>query len=517
MLTRIRLKNFKAWRDSGDIRLAPLTVLFGTNSAGKTSIPQLLLLLKQTAESSDRQRALQLGDSRTLVDVGTYDDIVRGHDVSRPLELSLAWSLESELTVHDPVSKAEYAGDELAFSAVLGADERHQPYTQSFRYELKRRGALSLDVEVSARPDSEQSGHKAAQNGQKAAPHGKKKEFVLSSSTYELIRHQGRAWPLPPPLRFYGFPEEVQAYYQNAAFTADLVLELERMLKSLFYVGPLREYPRRLYLWSGEVPEHVGVRGDRAVESLLASGERAFNWRAKQRTKSLHELVAERLSSMGLIHEFTVEPLGKHRKEYEVLVRTAPNLPLVKLTDVGFGLSQILPVIVECFYVPRRSIVIFEQPEIHLHPRVQADLADLFVDAIRAREDGVPRDCQFIIESHSEHFLRRLQRRIAEEELSQADAALYFVRAGDTGAEIEALEVDDYGNIANWPSDFFGDEMADLVARTEAQARRMQARSAASAATPSRCATATRNAQKAARGARQPKKAARKKKRAGPR
>lgn len=76
MLTGLRVRNLKVWRDSGEVRLAPLTVLFGANSAGKTSIPQLLLLLKQTAESPDRQRALQLGDSRTLVDLGTYGDAV---------------------------------------------------------------------------------------------------------------------------------------------------------------------------------------------------------------------------------------------------------------------------------------------------------------------------------------------------------------------------------------------------------------------------------------------------------
>jgi predicted ATPase len=131
-------------------------------------------------------------------------------------------------------------------------------------------------------------------------------------------------------------------------------------------------------------------------------------------------------------------------------------------------------VIVESFYVPRRSIVIFEYPEAFLHPRVQAALADLFVDALHAREDGAPRDCQFIIESHSEHFLRRLQRRIAEEELSKDAAALYFVHTEGASARIEELDVDDYGNIRNWPESFFGDEMADLVARTEAQARRMQ-------------------------------------------
>lgn len=118
------------------------------------------------------------------------------------------------------------------------------------------------------------------------------------------------------------------------------------------------------------------------------------------------------------------------------------------------------------------EIVIFEPPEIHLHPRVQADLADLFVDAIRAREDGSPRNCQFIVESHSEHLLRRLQPRIAEEELSPEHAALYFVHTEGATTRIEPREVDPFGNISNWPDGFFGDEMADLVARSEAQARR---------------------------------------------
>jgi predicted ATPase len=461
MLTKLRLRNFKAWRDSGHIRLAPLTVLFGTNSAGKTSIPQLLLLLKQTAESPDRQRALQLGDGRTLVDAGTFDDIIHGHDVDLPLQLDLEWSLESRLNVTDPLSNASFEGDRIAFSATIRGDKRHQPVTENLRYALKRAdGHTSLDLALARQSVSGASSKMA---------------FDLTSDAYNLVRHQGRAWPLPEPVRFYGFPDEVPARYQNAAFAADLVLELERMLRSVFYVGPLREYPKRLYLWSGELPEHVGVRGDRAVEAILAGADRWFNWIPKQKTKPLPALVAERLRVMGLIQDFQVKGLGQHRKEYEVLVRTHPKLPEVKLTDVGFGVSQVLPVIVEVFYVPRRSIVIFEQPEIHLHPRVQADLADLFVDAIRAREHSSPRDCQFIIESHSEHFLRRLQRRIAEEALSKEDAALYFVDTVGSSAQIRELDVDDYGNIKNWPDSFFGDEMADLVARTQAQAKRMQA------------------------------------------
>lgn len=464
MLTKLRVQNFKAWKDSGEIRLAPLTVLFGNNSAGKTSIPQLLLLLKQTAESPDRQRALQLGDSRTLVDAGTYEDLVHGHDVSQPVEFTVGWSLEQNLSIRDPLQNSDYSGNSLEFSARLEADGSRQPRTASFRYELRRDEQPIVDLVVGRKMGSKK--------------HRKKPEFELSSTKYSLTRHTGRAWALPEPLRFYGFPDEVAAYYQNAAFASDFVLEFERVLKSVFYVGPLREYPKRLYLWSGEVPDHVGVKGERAVEAILAARDRPFNLKERGKTKPLQQLVAERLKAMGLIHDFQVKPLGQHRKEYEVLVRTGPRQPEVKLTDVGFGVSQVLPVIVECFYVPRRSIVIFEQPEIHLHPRVQADLADLFVDAIRAREGGASRGCQFIVESHSEHFLRRLQRRIAEEELPRDNAALYFVDTEDGSARIKALDVDDYGNIKNWPDGFFGDEMAEIVARMEAQARRMQRREA---------------------------------------
>jgi predicted ATPase len=452
MLSRLRFKNFKAWPDSGDITLAPLTVLFGTNSAGKTSIPQLLLMLKQTAASPDRQRALQLGDSRSLVELGAYDDIVYRHDVRKPLDIELEWTTAEPLEIQDSVSGVEYSGDRFGFQVGIQGDMRRQPIVKSFRYELATDSGRVLDVAMRRV--------------------GSGKKFELTSSHYELVRHPGRAVALPEPKRFYGFPDEVTAYYKNAAFTSDLVLALEKQLAGVYYVGPLRDYPSRLYLWSGEIPEHVGIKGEKAVEAILAGQDRAFTLRAGERKKTLPEIVASRLRAMGLIKDFRVSPVGKHRKEYEVLVKTHAGMPDVKLTDVGFGVSQVLPVVVECFYVPPRSVVILEQPEIHLHPRVQAELADLFIDAIRARENGEPRGCQFIIESHSEHFLRRLQRRIAEGAVSADDTALYFVHTQHGRARLEKLDIDTFGNIRNWPPEFFGDEIADLVARTRAQSSR---------------------------------------------
>jgi predicted ATPase len=119
-----------------------------------------------------------------------------------------------------------------------------------------------------------------------------------------------------------------------------------------------------------------------------------------------------------------------------------------------------------------------EQPEIHLHPRVQAELADVFISAVQSRQKDGPRNVQLIVESHSEAFLMRLQRRIAEDLIRPEDVAVYFVRQTPSGVDLEALKLDMFGEIENWPEDFFGDEMSEIVARTTAAvSRRQKARS----------------------------------------
>ena len=93
--------------------------------------------------------------------------------------------------------------------------------------------------------------------------------------------------------------------------------------------------------------------------------------------------------------------------------------------------------------------------------------ADIFIDTMKNR------NVQIILESHSEHLLRRLQRRVAEEQLTNQDTALYFCQTNNRGiSEITALKLDRYGNINNWPDGFFGDELGELAAMTEAGMRR---------------------------------------------
>lgn len=456
MLTSLRIQNFKAWRDTEEIRLAPLTVFFGGNSAGKSSIGHLLLALKQTALSTDRHRALHLGDGKSLIDLGTFEDCLLNHDTEQALRFTLEWTLSETLSVMNPLKKEMdvFVGDMLSLTVELGADKTGQPEVTLMEYILW----------------SSEEEEKNDDDALKILFKKSKTRFSLTSENYSLTRSKGAPWPLDAPEKFYRISDKSRSRFQNAAFLSDFALATEDMLARFFYLGPLREHPKRIYQWAGDTPEDVGFKGEYAIPALLAakSKGRKLNRGATGRYHMFDEFIAAWLTDLKLIHGFSVKPLAEGRKEYEVLIKTHASASDVALTDVGFGVSQVLPALVETFYCPAGSIVWMEQPEIHLHPQVQAELADVFISGIQAREEGKPRGVQLIVESHSEHFLNRLQRRVAEEKISPDDVAIYFCSNGGSGAELELLELNEEGEIENWPENFFGDEMGDLTARTVA-------------------------------------------------
>lgn len=458
MITELSLKNFKSWRDTGCMKFAALTALFGANSSGKTSILQFLLMLKQTAESPDRSQILNLGDDRSLVELGTFQDLIWNKKAeSSPLEWMLEWEAPAPLNIENP----EAHGQTLFKARRL----RHEARLR-WAAGGKRLGRVAVE-----RMSYGFDGHFFSM--EREGPEGKE-EFGLharggTGPDFRFKRNPGRAWPLPPPAKCYGFPDQVRAYFQNAAFLSDFELQFEEMTRGIFYLGPLRDYPRRQYAWSGTRPGDMGRRGERVVDALLASREAGTSIKQGRGVKrmTVEERVALRLRDLGLIDKFEVRPVADGGKLFQVWVKKARNASEVLLTDVGFGVSQILPVITLCYYAPEGSTLILEQPEIHLHPSVQAGLADVFIDA------ALGRNIQIVLESHSEHLLQRLQRRIAEQAFPHEKAALYFCSTGRDGASrATPLETDMTGHIKNWPKDFFGDEFGEIAAAERARQKR---------------------------------------------
>ncbi len=460
MFTQLKIQNFKGWKDTGPIKMAPITLFFGVNSSGKSSIGQFLMMLKQTVESSDRRAVFYPGGKNSSVQLGSYQEMVFHRNPEINITFEYKWSLLDTLKFKDPVSGRTFSGNTLAFQAEVGLSEKDQRSLalNSLEYELLENNEIKLTIGMEK-------------------DKGKGSKFKVKTTGYSMVRKQGRAWSPGAPVRFYGFPDEVVAYHQNADFVQMLNLHHEKLFRSLCYLGPLRTKAERLYSWAGIEPESVGYAGENTVAAILAARDRKISLGYKHRAKPLEEIIAIKLKEMGLIEEFKVARISERRQEYEVKVRSRGSEDWVDLPDVGVGVSQVLPVLVQCFYAPAGSIILMEQPEIHLHPSAQSALADVIIDVIKSRENGADRNIQLVIETHSEHFLRRLQRRIAENAVPPEKVSAYFANITKTPAELEPLQIDIFGNIQNWPENFFGDEMGDIIGQAKAAMKKRKKKS----------------------------------------
>ena len=446
MLTRLKLDNFKAWREA-DLTFGKVTGFFGTNSAGKSSLLHLLLLLKQTRNATDRGIVLDFGGPAGMVNLGTFEDVVHQHDKNQAIGWRIDWTLPETLTIEDPLEPTvtRFEGNSLQTRCEVGfRNKRLWPRELAYRFN---------EVDFRLQPTA-----------------GSRREFELVTDppNFQFLRNQGRPWPLTHPVKTYLFPSQAKSYFQNADFLGDFELAYEKLMDSMYYLGPLREYPRREYHWAGSSPDDVGQRGERTMDSMLAATARneTRNLGFRKKRKPFQAMIAHWLSKLGLIYDFRLEEIAKGTNLYRAMVETSSSSVTTSLTDVGFGVSQVLPVLVLLYYVPEGSTVLMEQPEIHLHPAVQSGLADVMLNVAEVR------NVQIVVESHSEHLMRRLQRRVAEQKISSQDVKLYFVSSNRGRAEVSDLLLNEWGEIENWPKDFFGDEMGEIAAITEASLKR---------------------------------------------
>ncbi|MCY1348163.1 AAA ATPase domain protein [compost metagenome] len=437
MLTHLKLNNFKIWRSTGQMQLAPLTLVFGTNSSGKSSLIQSLLLLRQTVRSQDPNLDLNFGnpDSNDSVVLGQFADVLCRHGAATE------------------AVKAKQIGIEFGWRAAE-ADAGTGTFTA--RYVEGRGGSADLAY---LRIGSAGRGF-TAQLGRHGA--------------YKLLPESARNWskqsPAFKPQRSFSFSDS--AVHALGA-DADRVLSVGPMLLEelarVIYLGPVRRLAQRDYVWNGRTPGSIGDDGGQAVDALIASGlakqDAAKRGLPVPAAAELFNGTAQWLSRMGLADELQVRQLGRSAR-HELLV--VSNGEASNLKDVGVGVSQVLPLVVAALFAERGSIVMVEEPESHLHPVAQTELAEML--AAVSRDRGV----QFIVETHSEHLLRRMQTLVARETVKTEHLRMYFVEREGNAAKLQWLEVDLFGTIKPWPEHFFGDSAGEAREQAKARAERMK-------------------------------------------
>ncbi len=434
MITHIRMKNFKSWKDSGEVKLAPLTGFFGTNSSGKSSLLQMLLLLKQTAERSNSDEVIFFGDETSYANLGNFNEVIHGHIIKEKLEFEFGCKLQEPLIITQPNNFQDVTVKTYSFIFNTSIQEQ-------FTYLLVPNLSYTINDPINM----------------KIIWSGKEINYV-GLDTVDLINihedsSQKNCYGVALPNKNFYF------FHFTSAF--------EELFSHVFYLGPIRHYPQRFYHWEGSHPKDIGRRGDKTIDALLSARIDQKTILDEEEEKSIEEKISDWLREMNLAYTFSLERIdSKDGKDYEVRIQQKENGSKHALADMGFGLSQFLPVLVLCYYAPKGSTLILEQPGIHLHPMAQSQLADLFIEVITERK------LQILVESHSEHLLTRLQLRIAEEKISNDKTALYFCQNENGTSNITPLKLDEFGNITNWPKDFFGNVRGDLTKMTREQIKR---------------------------------------------
>ena len=402
----------------------------------------MLLLLKQTIGTDE---ILFFGDENSLVNLGSFREVIHGHKEDALLELEFGCKVQEPFTIplRDQFNRyidASLNVESFTFNATIFSRE-NRVSVQEGRYHVKSENEEQVV------------------NGDFSTP-----SIVLGPRTKP--ENKGQVITGSFSGKIYG-----QSHHPDSSRDpiTRFASEFRRLFAHVYPLGPTRVQPKRIYHWEGTHPESIGQSGENMIDSLL-------NARVDQRTTPyegknvpIEKRISWWLREMDLGYAFSIKrsSAGTDR-DYDVLIQKTPDSAKVTLADMGYGLAQFLPVLVHCYYAPEGSTLILEQPGMHLHPKVQSQLADLLIEVITER------NLQILIESHSEHLLNRLQRRIAEEKISAAQTALYFCRNDEGESRKDRLIIDEFGNIENWPENFFGDEMGDLFAMTEAQRERQK-------------------------------------------
>lgn len=477
MLKSLEFENFKSWGGRHRLEFGRITGLFGANSSGKSSILQLLLLLKQTVESPDSALVLNFGGGPSdYTDLGSFRDVVTGHKTQQSISYCLNWTkhtkpnidmnLESTLkSIPDPrrdqivVEYLHYTNyrrpsdrdrgtewQDAEFVPIL-FDGKSGKFVGPVSFTAMRLPSGKYSVEVQLQNFPTLKPKHASRDYEPAGMHRFSRKIALK------IREQEIPQGVFAPSDAFGSGEDRDIHL---GFTlGDAMKEFEdsadELLRSIRYLGPLREHPHRNYTWTGGTHSTVGHRGELAVPVLLAE-------------KSVTpDAVSQWLRKLGVAASFSLRQVGRGARIWEPLIKHQDASSEVNLADVGFGVSQVLPVIVALLSAPPGSLVILEHPEIHLHPKVQSELADLLIEVASAGE------IQILVESHSEHLLARIQRRIAESargdgSLAPDDVRLYFCEQEQGKSKLTPLEMQPSGVITNWPDDFFGDILEERMA-----------------------------------------------------
>ena len=552
-LKALRVGNFKAFADTQTIPIKPITLVFGPNSAGKSSFIHSLALAHE-AQFGREKRSLARLDVRhtdiggSAIDLGGFRQFVHRGQMARRVAwgaeisvaelqedkarqqlaqllesvISISINLEIGIRLDDndrPIAGAEPKvesvailadGQELLSMSRRSGDAGREDFFRIDRLDhahevFARLQAAIIELNTTATEFNEDDWSACGDAITDLLPVMEVKIGSLFPTGVDIDGAEASASPLYPISK--GTREEditKAVFFLFPRSLNDLVKGVSEVfaeeLKNFQYLGPLRSFPARHlafaenedanwyagggYAWDVvrrdegvrnavndwlgmdklktkyelRIKELVSLSSLRDVE-LEASDSWEFSSPEEDSTTSLEESIKDDYENYsGLLRDNAILE-GRIESVHEMVLVDKRSKTTVTHRDVGIGISQVLPVLVMA-YASRGKLLAMEQPEIHLHPALQAELGDVFIESALG-------ECKntFILETHSEHLILRLLRRVREGKLSPDDIAVLYVQPTENGSSVVQIRVDEDGDfIDRWPGGFFEEAFSEREA-----------------------------------------------------
>ncbi len=479
-LHSVRFRNFKAFKDSGEINLRPITLIVGKNSAGKSSIIKGIAAAAQTV----KERRLPDSNFRLIgdnVNLGTYYDTIYNNDIGE------FFSIDFKLT--PPISSVKKSLDRWNFSfsyqqnednplaAVISGVEVEYQKSINDKYSIVRSAGLYKDRRGESGPRGMQlqlSRVKRTdltdieilppiEDKEKPMPHLKELLDVINK-----LRNDDEEPDLIDEWQLFirDFALEVNNDYYDRDYEKNDPLRrtrsiiqsssnnLNKMLADSSYLGPIRLEPAREARLSQGSNQRIGPKG----ENL----EKILHYRYT-RDEKFRQNLDSHLKNLGIADSIKTSPSftkvdGKEQDTgyIKILLKKSGNYR--SMLDLGFGTSQVLPVVLE---ITSRSntLILLEQPELHLHPAAQSAMGSVL-------KSSIDQGNQLIVETHSANLIERLRRLIRENQLNKNDVNIIYVGSNDNNETFcQSIGFDENGEFTEeWPEDtFFGEREKEYL------------------------------------------------------
>lgn len=449
MINNISAKNFKAFENI-EMDIRPITLIVGPNNSGKSSALAIPRILSQTLQSYDNNIPLLLNGY--LGDFGTYKDITFGNITRRGIEIKISASKNPNSSFNSTFFRR--AGLDINAEVVFNFKYKYRSkFREIVLKEIIIESCGRNVITITRSDDSENYVINTLNN------------VTIPTELRSSISRNIRVFNFLPRNLLLGYEMHTNQKIKN--LIADETLNITRALgyicdilhKDLIgmeYLGAMRSAPLRSYLYSGEKHSKVGVSGENSANILAMD-----DIKGEKKTKNLISKISDWLNKAGIASDLKINHLSD--RHYEIKIQHPVTKEYENYADVGYGNSQIIPVLTAGYNMNAGNMLIIEEPEIHLHPKAQAELASFFLDMYQDNKT-------VIAETHSEHLIVRLQQYIASGLIPGKNIVVYYSHFIDDKKALIKLELDELGNFTQpWPEGFFPQRLEEAKALAKAR------------------------------------------------